>query len=359
MTALLCLAVDGGGTKSRAVISLRERQTDCLPLVVSQGIALGSNLATEGLEVCVARIKQATIRAIRSLPSSLLPSDFNEAQVRSLFHKVWIGVSGVDNAPDVELLSAHLGPYFSGACSVRITNDALLLSSPLVISDAISGVLAVSGTGTVCLSVTVDRYPGREKTISQVARRGGLGWLLGDEGSAFYVGKMALRSVLYAFDAGTLNESLHTEQEFIDELLIYWNVRSVDSLLGIVYQTLSSGSAGTAVKFKIAESARLVLKHAIPRPEFGIKKSSDLALSAVKLAAGHFAHDIARLIRPFPNGIDPNQSILCLGGSLVGQETYRQLVLESLKADHGIEFAYGCTHIADPAADAALALASL
>jgi hypothetical protein len=57
--------------------------------------------------------------------------------------------------------------------------------------------------------------------------------------------------------------------------------------------------------------------------------------------------------------MDPSRAMLCLGGSLLGHPAYRALLVDSLFANFGVDFGAGVVHVADAAADGALALATL
>lgn len=122
-----------------------------------------------------------------------------------------------------------------------------------------------------------------------------------------------------------------------------------------------SGLGPTANSSKTA--TRIILKHAVPLPDCNLKNPSQIALEAVKLAAKAFASgtfsrsvligtrtrdlnsipsgggsvcvEIAHLVHPFPNGIDPKEALLCVGGSLGGQESYMTIVLSLLKTEFG------------------------
>lgn len=97
----------------------------------------------------------------------------------------------------------------------------------------------MAGTGSVCISVraaAAEKTPSTSETPNVkgaqtiVGRRGGLGFLLGDEGSAFHIGRTLLRLIFYANDAGTLKDG----EPFLEALLTYWRARSLDELLGMV-----------------------------------------------------------------------------------------------------------------------------
>src|SRR5690606_20877982 len=54
-----------------------------------------------------------------------------------------------------------------------------------------TGTVIIAGTGSIAARIEENR---------QVATAGGHGWLLGDEGSAFWLGREAVRTTLHALD---------------------------------------------------------------------------------------------------------------------------------------------------------------
>ncbi|WP_293912907.1 BadF/BadG/BcrA/BcrD ATPase family protein [Deinococcus sp.] len=101
------------------------------------------------------------------------------------------GISGLQ-VGGAEVLQAVLADIFNiPASSIRVTDDMELAYAAQFGSG--EGVLVYAGTG----SIAYHRTPGGE-----VLRAGGHGFLLGDEGGAFWQGREALRIVLAAQDAG-------------------------------------------------------------------------------------------------------------------------------------------------------------
>lgn len=82
--------------------------------------------------------------------------------------------------------------------SVKVHNDALLLGGSLLKHNAPWGIAVIAGTGSIAVGVEVDA----EGNVTQAARRGGFGYLLGDDGSAYDVSRCAIRAAVDAFDAG-------------------------------------------------------------------------------------------------------------------------------------------------------------
>lgn len=103
---------------------------------------------------------------------------------------VCLGMAGVDRPGERELIHGvlrRLGLYWTAR--IRIENDAfiaLVAGAPERI-----GIVLVAGTGSVAYGVDGE---------GRTARSGGWGYLLGDEGSAYWLGHAALRRAIRAAD---------------------------------------------------------------------------------------------------------------------------------------------------------------
>lgn len=117
------------------------------------------------------------------------PVNFNEAFFASSKHFISQHVTnkvplfffgaGMGKAENKQVLNQFLQPYFS---SITILTDI----QGLVLSlDMKSGAIAIMGTGSVLVEIM-------NGTIRQ--QIGGLGHLLGDEGSAYYFGKLVIQA---------------------------------------------------------------------------------------------------------------------------------------------------------------------
>ncbi|GAA2968847.1 N-acetylglucosamine kinase [Actinokineospora diospyrosa] len=163
----VALGVDIGGSTTRALA------VDSAGDVVGRGVAGGGNPNTNGPAAAAAQLLAAA----------------NTALSGSQAESCVIGMAGS---------SALLDPAVAAEFDVVFE-----LLRPRVVSDA--EVAFASGTssafGTVLISGTgsiASRIAGRER----VATYGGFGWLLGDEGSAFWIGREAVRVTLYALQSG-------------------------------------------------------------------------------------------------------------------------------------------------------------
>ncbi|KDN37666.1 hypothetical protein K437DRAFT_259725 [Tilletiaria anomala UBC 951] len=120
-----------------------------------------------------------------------------------IFEAAWFGIAGVDSPADVMRLSPHLASLLSlphPSPRLIVANDTSLLAAP--VHDAAfpgtrTGVVTIAGTGSIVMSYRPDQQGGGLRTIG---RAGGFGWLLGDEGSGYAVGRDAVRKVLEQAD---------------------------------------------------------------------------------------------------------------------------------------------------------------
>lgn len=142
-----------------------------------------------------------------------------------LFTSAWFGIAGVDSALDVSQVSPLLSQLLNlpfPSSRLIVANDTSLLASP--IHDPIStprvktGVVLIAGTGSIVVSFRKDKH-GMLRTVGRV---GGFGWLLGDEGSGYSVGRNALRAVLDQADRERLvagdDEFEHDKEDLKEEL---------------------------------------------------------------------------------------------------------------------------------------------
>ncbi|CEH12955.1 BADF TYPE ATPASE DOMAIN-CONTAINING PROTEIN [Ceraceosorus bombacis] len=166
---------------------------------------------------------------------------------RTPFEAAWFGIAGVDSPGDVAALTPHLASLLGlphPSPRLIVANDTSLLASPVTdpaYPDTRSGVVVIAGTGSIVMSFG-RREDGLLRTLGRV---GGFGWLLGDEGSGYAVGRDAVRLVLDQADrerlmgddaadtnAVALGQDVHLLR---DRILKHWGIKSTDDLLMAVY----------------------------------------------------------------------------------------------------------------------------
>ncbi|GAC1638896.1 MAG: N-acetylglucosamine kinase [Candidatus Acidiferrum sp.] len=188
------MGLDGGGTK-----------TDCLLLqesgrILGQGRGGASNPSRIGIEAAAQGVREAATAALKNAGISM-------EQVTD----VCAGLAGVALAERAQAMTALLHDFFGGARFELCTDLDLALAA----AGAPPAIVLVAGTGSAAI--------GRAATGSAI-RSGGYGPQHSDEGSAFSVGKNAVKRLASA-DPGA--ESLR------GKLSQLFPTRSVDLLLSL------------------------------------------------------------------------------------------------------------------------------
>jgi N-acetylglucosamine kinase-like BadF-type ATPase len=162
------LGIDAGGTKTRALLATEEGE------VVAGASAGGANLRTNG-ELEVEKVLHAVAEEVCSA-TGFRPD------------AVALGIAGAGRPEDAEILRGILR-RIGFRERVAVTNDAHIAF--LAGSARRIGLALVCGTGSIAW--------GRNAS-GEIARAGGWGWHVGDEGSGYWIGERAIRQVLRARD---------------------------------------------------------------------------------------------------------------------------------------------------------------
>ena len=191
------LGIDAGGTKTVCYLA------DADGRIIGEGRGGGANLQAHG-ELEVEKVLHSVIDLAIG-DRAILPA------------AVCLGVAGVDRAEDdrtVRAIMRRLG-FKSHAL---VVNDALVA---LVAGNGDEpGVVLIAGTGSIAYGVNAAGY---------AARAGGWGFVLGDEGSGYWIGRQALAAVVRDADG----RGPHTELTPL--VLAHFNLSRVDGLVREVY----------------------------------------------------------------------------------------------------------------------------
>jgi N-acetylglucosamine kinase-like BadF-type ATPase len=103
--------------------------------------------------------------------------------------RVYAGAGGIDTEEDAAALAALIAPH-APAARITVVHDSRLL---LAAGHASTGVAVIGGTGSAAW--------GRNAEGAE-ARAGGWGYLLGDEGSGYWLGREAVRYSLRRMNRG-------------------------------------------------------------------------------------------------------------------------------------------------------------
>lgn len=168
----LFMGIDGGGSKLRVVIVDENLNT------LTEASSGGVNPGVIGREAAADTI-HATIRAALS-EGALSPDDITAAAA---------GIAGA--------AASHSGAWLRDILGAVLPASLIVPSSDIEIAlvgahGERRGVLVLSGTGSVALGIN-----GRGES----AQAGGWGYLLGDEGSGYWIGLEALKTLARQHDA--------------------------------------------------------------------------------------------------------------------------------------------------------------
>lgn len=111
--------------------------------------------------------------------------------------QVYAGAGGIDTDEDAAALAALIAPHVPGA-RITVVHDSRLL---LAAGGASTGVAVIGGTGSAAWG---------RNSLGEEARAGGWGYLLGDEGSGYWLGREAVRHSLRRMNQGLEPDELTT-----------------------------------------------------------------------------------------------------------------------------------------------------
>ncbi len=165
------LGIDGGGTKTHAVI------TDSECNILGEGSGGAANPLRIGLEEAILHIEQAVADACAQAQIELGYVDSACAAIAGINHPIHYHTmkDALDEALQVGGLEL-------------VTDARAALEGAL---DGKAGVVVIAGTGSIAIGVNHD---------GRTARAGGFGPTLSDEGSGYYIAQRALKAVVSSFD---------------------------------------------------------------------------------------------------------------------------------------------------------------
>ena len=246
MSEPLFMGIDGGGSKLRIIIA------DAALNELSSLTADSVNPSIVGRQLARKRIRRGIVDAVSRAKS--------QAEEISA---VGIGIAGASNLHSEVWLFETLKPI--------LPDSRLVLSSDMEIAlvGALAqrhGILLLAGTGSAAFGATPD---GRRLQV------GGWGYLLGDEGSSFWIGSQLLKHVVQTFDSGSDGGMTTLSRAYVEEL----GLPGPRALVGWVYRSAAGPVA------QIASLAPLVLNRAAD--------GDGLATDILSRAANHLVDQVA------------------------------------------------------------------
>jgi len=207
------IGIDAGGTKTVCLLA------DDRGRILSEGRGPGANLHTAG--------EEAVEQVLRELIRRTLAGHNIEPEV------ICVGMAGVDREHEARTIR-DLMRRIGQRARVIVVNDAFIALTAGALDAA--GIVIIAGTGSIVY--------GRNHR-GEAARAGGWGYMLGDEGSGYWIGREALVAVMRASDGRGPSTALTAG------ILEHFQVADVSLLPTIVYD-------GDSPQLRVAALAPLV-----------------------------------------------------------------------------------------------------
>jgi N-acetylglucosamine kinase-like BadF-type ATPase len=193
------LGLDAGGTKTVCILA------DADGRIISVAKRGGANLQASGeLEV-------------EKVLHDVMEEAMGDREIAPA--AICLGIAGVDRPSDADVIRSIMRRIGYKA-RILVVNDALVALEAG--APGLPGVVIISGTGSIAY--------GRNAN-GQAARSGGWGYVLGDEGSGYWIGRAALRAVLHAADERGPKTALTSL------VLEHYGVSQPQELIHEIYQT--------------------------------------------------------------------------------------------------------------------------
>jgi N-acetylglucosamine kinase-like BadF-type ATPase len=274
--------VDAGGTKTDAWLVDCSRSDSAG--VLGRGKSTGGNPLSVGFDEATEAISTAVAQARGE--SANVPID-----------RAILAIAGAAN-PDVRNLLIEWAHKIGLARRLAIVSDFL----PVLAAgtDDCVGVALICGTGSSAFARNAE---------GKTARCGGWGYLLGDEGSGFAIGRAALQLTLHTLETSKQPEPL------VRTVLSALGAESVSDVTHAVY-------ASSDVRAKIASIAPVVIAAA----DAGVSTALSILDSA--------AHDLAELVARAARSVDlagGSIQVAASGGVLLHAPALRERLQSELK----------------------------
>jgi N-acetylmuramic acid 6-phosphate etherase len=279
------LGVDGGGTKTAAVLLSGDNRE------IARAVRGPSNYHSVGLPVAEAALREAIHQVLAS--AGLTATDVTA---------IGLGMAGVGRPGDQRVVQDMLS-HIARFRRVVITHDA-----EVALIGGVGhrhGAVLIAGTGATAYGVN---------THGAAWRADGWGYLVGDEGSAYWIGVEGLRAAARAHDGRGPATALE------DLLVSHLGLSDADALVTLIYAD-ASGSKGQVVP-RLANLAPLV-SHAA--------RGGDTVAQAILQEAGRrLSNTLNAVVRGLNMTNEAFEAVL-MGGVLRARDLVWKTVTVALK----------------------------
>ena len=253
MTEKLFMGIDGGGTGMRIAITDFDLNVERVEKTAPANPNLiGRDAARQHIRQSIARTLQEAGRRPENIAA------------------VGIGISGASNEHSCEWLIETLSVVLPGSLLAPSSDLEIALVGALAQRH---GILTLSGTGSAVLGIRPD---GRRLRI------GGWGYLLGDAGSAYWIGLQALRAITEHHDQAQPNNMASSLTDLDKRILDGLALAHPRDLVAWLYRGPAPAPA------RVADLARIVLQRA---------EDGDYQAVSILQRATHHLAEATQLVR--------------------------------------------------------------
>ena len=268
------LGIDGGGTKTTAVVSDETGKILCK----KEGKTI--NFYGVGME----KARENLLDVVKAIENELGEITFSSA---------FIGCSALDSEADEEITEA--------LCGGIIKSEKIGMNSDLYVAlkSANANAVAVCGTGSMAIG---------EKEDGEIIIKGGWGHILGDEGSAYSISLKALKLLATLCDKGEENELFLSALDF-------FGVNDFRGVIDVVYSEKNG-------KDYIASFGKII-------GELAEKGNTD-ALKIIKKEATAFGETVKALIKDLGKA----ENLSLYGGVFENNGIFRDEFIKLIKEEY-------------------------
>ena len=217
------LGIDGGGTRTRAVI------VDDTGRLLGIGLGGPANYDDIGIDATRENLSRAILAARQDAGL--------EAQA---FDAAFFGLAGVVSENDHRIVRQIIADLqVAQEAQIGIDHDCRIALAGALSGRA--GIVLITGTGSACYGRTAD---------GKAWRAGGWGELLADEGSGGWLGLQALRMAVRAFDGREQPTRL------VDDILTHFELQQMNDIMHRIYHVGLSRKERAALAPLVMRAAR-------------------------------------------------------------------------------------------------------
>ncbi|KIL43451.1 hypothetical protein KP77_31570 [Jeotgalibacillus alimentarius] len=274
------IGIDGGGTKTSCVIGDRNGH------ILGASLTASSNIHSNSHHHVKERLLHLIIDVMQKTDVS-----YDQIEV------IQMCLSGCDRESDKHTVRQ----FFQGTefeKKISIANDAI--AALYAGTAGAPGIVLIAGTGSIAYGLSKDE--------NNPVRIGGWGYLLGDEGSGYHIGQMALKSVLKSFDGRGSNTLLTTM------LMEHFEIQNIQEIIPIIY-----GDQFT--RTLIGSLAEIVMK----ADESGDTVAKNILKQAVL--------EKCLIVKAAINQMDEEEMSIVLHGGLFSNDRYKKMFCIQLNSE--------------------------